>query len=115
MPRAIARTSYWYQGTSTTLVTIVSAAANTAGIVVSGASVIARGGHCRVMFKSSAPSAVTDTAAGTLAESVAYASPGSFQGGHAFPVYLPPGVGLYAQKGDADALSGFGVTYEVLV
>ena len=108
--------TYYYAGIATTLQTIVTAAANTAGIIIFGCGAVVDGADkARVMSKSSAPSSVDDTAARTLAFASGSGT-GSLISQHygSLPWLIPPGEGLYAQKTATGADSGFSIQYEVL-
>lgn len=110
-------TSFYFLGASVALQTIVAPASNVAGIKVLAAAVVIRNiTSGRVMAKTSAPTGVDDAAANTVAYRAAlngYAPNGVIEG-QTFPILLPPGLGLFAQKTDAEATSGFLVEYEVL-
>ena len=111
-------TPFFYNGVDVALQTIVAPAANTKGVVVHGASasVNTNNGKARVMWKTSAPSGVTDAAAGTLAYRQGFAAgpESGVVGGVGFPLILPPGVGLYAQKSDAGD-AGFSCDYRIIL
>ena len=111
-PRKV--TGFFYAGADVALQTIVAPAANTNGVIVTSAGmhVITDNTRARVMAKASAPTSVDDSTALTLCI-----------GGYglikptlvsSMPCVLPPGVGLYAQKSDANAGATYFCDYEVL-
>lgn len=119
VPRAVA-TAWFRRGVNlSALQTIVTPAANTAGIIVhsAGAFINVNGDSMRVMWKTTAPASFGDTTAGTLAYAEGVSSTNThriqFSGGQ-FPTRLPAGVGLYVQQEHAtDTAGGAWVDYEV--
>lgn len=117
-PETINGSSFFYYGALTTLQTIVTPASNTAGIKIYNAYAHAySGGYiARLMAKTSAPSAVTDNTAKTLAVSVTSSSSG---GGSSSlnptltPLIVPAGYGLYSQSDDTTR-HAIACEYEVL-
>lgn len=111
-PPSLRTTPYYRLSSSTALNTIVTPAANTAGVVVSPGVLYSAGGSVqeRLMAKASAPSAWNDPAAITIAVLMANADYSrNFDG----PFVVPAGFGLYEQ---ADQLGAAGASfgYEVL-
>ena len=105
-------TPFFYVGIDTALQTIVAPASNTKGVRILGAFAwgFSTGLVSRVMAKASAPVSALDTAALTLAMNGSVGGTGSLFN----EVVLPPGIGIYAQKEDANGSSGFALNYEVL-
>lgn len=101
------------------MLTFVTPAANTKGIVIRFAAIIndrvtaiLRG---RVMHKSSAPTSVDDALAKTLAMCIAgdTGQPGSSHAEVTYPIIIPPGEGLYAQA-SAGLFVTLVIDYEIL-
>lgn len=108
-------TGYFYQAAVATLQTVVTPAANTAGVRIDSAVMHSASGFGRIMAKTSAPSSVTDTAARTIAQ---YTSMGAsnVQAESRYTgdsILLPAGEGLYHQVNGAYQ-NYVSINYEVL-
>ena len=116
-PPALA-TPYYRNSVSTSLQTLVTPAANTAGVVVYGMTgwVYSAGGYAvRIMAKTSPPASIQDAAAHTLLYvATCVGQPLGSTSQIALPVMLPSGTGLYEQSSDGTG-SVVTVTYEVLL
>lgn len=104
-------TNYTRLNASAALVTIVTPAANTAGVIVYGCH-IASAAWARVMAKTSAPASYSDAAANTIAANASnsYVAKNNEQ---VMPVLVPIGMGLYEQNSGAST-TFVSVNYEVL-
>lgn len=111
-PRELGPTAYFRHSTTAALATLVTPAANVAGVRVDAAWCLSAGPVVRVMAKASAPATWDDATAHTLALARNPEGPGG--GMSHFPIILPAGVGLYEQPAAATAATQVGVSYEVL-
>ena len=110
-PPRVGVSRYFRNSISGVLNTIVTPAANVAGIRLAFALIVndTGGQPGALLAKSSAPASVGDTSA----ISILVANGGNISSRLAFEVVVPPGLGLYEQAG-ASGTSTTDVSYEVL-
>lgn len=113
-PPLIPATGYYRRSVSSALSTIVTPAANTKGIRLGPRVVTSYGDACRLMIKTSAPSAWNDSAAVTVLRSEVVSAVGNQHAEDSVEYVVPAGYGLYEQAEGVAASTSVTVAYEVL-
>lgn len=113
-PHPLGSGAYWRQSASAALNTIVTPAANVAGVRIDALTLYAGGVYVRLMAKASAPSAWNDGAARTIALASASGSALVTSAHVALPLLVPAGLGVYEQASGGGGTSNTALAYEVL-